>query len=433
MTAGAGSGALMTGTHQFMVGEGGLEGRTEGLGPALGTGAVVGSLAPAAGGLVQRILNSLRGGRAIRDAAAGAPTTQELRDQAQAIYGRIDDAGLQIRPETARATAGNLVDYLESQGAGLTSAERSIPQANALLGDFRALSQTQERTPWLQLDMIRRGLGNATSAADGNDARIVGQALSDFDDSVARIGPDDVTAGNPAALDELPAARDLWSQQARTGVIDDAIETGTAGGYLGGDASGIRNQVASILRNPTQRGRYSDAELELLRRAASGTVPQQMLYGLQSGLGQMFSLGTGLATGGVPGMAAGGLASMGLRGLSNRMARDAAQSEFSRTYDAHSAAVVADATRSDRTSWGKDAGLVTQADIESSKTVGMWKRIGAWWLIDLRAFRASLIRRSQFGHGLRYGVKQNPDGTCFTWFDIESFPAEPPLVVARSG
>ena len=56
----------------------------------------------------------------------------------------------------------------------------------------------------------------------------------------------------------------------------------------------------------------------------------------------------------------------------------------------------------------------------------------AWYLIDLRAFRAALIRRSQFGHGLRYGVKQNPDGTCFTWFDIESFPAEPPLVVARS-
>lgn len=46
-----------------------------------------------------------------------------------------------------------------------------------------------------------------------------------------------------------------------------------------------------------------------------------------------------------------------------------------------------------------------------------------WWLIDLRAFRAALIRRSLEGSGLHWGSKVNDDGTAFTWFDIRSFPA----------
>ena len=52
----------------------------------------------------------------------------------------------------------------------------------------------------------------------------------------------------------------------------------------------------------------------------------------------------------------------------------------------------------------------------------------SWYLIDLKAFRAALIRRG--AQGLTWGNKHNSDGTCFTWFDVRSFPADPPLVVA---
>lgn len=59
-------------------------------------------------------------------------------------------------------------------------------------------------------------------------------------------------------------------------------------------------------------------------------------------------------------------------------------------------------------------------------------RIEDWWLIDLRAFRAGLIRQATNGGRIRCGDKVNPDGTCFKWFDIRSFSAEPRLVVAGS-
>ena len=51
-----------------------------------------------------------------------------------------------------------------------------------------------------------------------------------------------------------------------------------------------------------------------------------------------------------------------------------------------------------------------------------------WWLLDLRAFRAALIKRRP----LRTGERENPDGTCFRWFDVRSFPTDPAIVVAAS-
>ena len=59
-------------------------------------------------------------------------------------------------------------------------------------------------------------------------------------------------------------------------------------------------------------------------------------------------------------------------------------------------------------------------------------RLDAWWLIDLRAFRAGLIRNRLNERQIVMGDQRNPDGTRFKWFDVRSFPADPPLVVASS-
>jgi hypothetical protein len=55
----------------------------------------------------------------------------------------------------------------------------------------------------------------------------------------------------------------------------------------------------------------------------------------------------------------------------------------------------------------------------------------AWWLIDLRAFRAALIRHRMNGSNILMGDQVNPDGTRFKWFDMRSFPSEPRLVLAQ--
>lgn len=53
--------------------------------------------------------------------------------------------------------------------------------------------------------------------------------------------------------------------------------------------------------------------------------------------------------------------------------------------------------------------------------------ITRWMLIDLAAWRAHLMLRSP----IRCGNQWNTDGeTAFRWYDIKSFPPDPPLLVA---
>jgi hypothetical protein len=51
-----------------------------------------------------------------------------------------------------------------------------------------------------------------------------------------------------------------------------------------------------------------------------------------------------------------------------------------------------------------------------------------WMLIDLSSFRAHLILNLKT---IRRGDQRNPDGTWFRWYEVDSFPADPPLLIAE--
>lgn len=83
------------------------------------------------------------------------------------------------------------------------------------------------------------------------------------------------------------------------------------------------------------------------------------------------------------------------------------------------------------------------AETEQSKIVNGWGdwffygfaaadglTFDRWWLIDLDAFRAALIRRDK--HRIKMGTKSNGDGTFFAFFDLRTFPDNPPILIAGS-
>jgi hypothetical protein len=53
----------------------------------------------------------------------------------------------------------------------------------------------------------------------------------------------------------------------------------------------------------------------------------------------------------------------------------------------------------------------------------------AWWLINMKAIRAALIRRPP---GFKMGEKRNGDGSCFMHCDLRTFPDHPPLLIGSS-
>jgi len=331
--ASAATGAGMGATAGFMEGEGASDRTSQaGVGAALGAG--VGAVAPAIGAGVQKFADSRAANRAIREAARGAPTTEQQKAIARALYGQVDDAGVQIKPEVfSRMRQGLEADLVENGLDNLPGAGSLTPKASRVMEIGRQMEgrMAQEPTaalPFSSLDQLRQHAGTAASdlsfmGRPTQDARLGTKVIEGLDDFVGKLGPDDIAAGDVAALKTaLPKAREAWSKSIKSGMIDDAIEQ--EGNYLSGGASAIRNRIASILRNPKLSRKFNEAEIAAMRRVVQGPMHQQILNYMGSGLGMMGQIGLG-AVGGPVGAAIGIGAAAGSRKLSEHTTRKAAE------------------------------------------------------------------------------------------------------------
>lgn len=322
------AGAGMGGTYGFMEGEGGVANRAgEGMTGAV-IGGVAGAAAPAIGAGVQRFADNRAANRAIREAVSSAPTTADLRSQGRAAYDAIEGAGITIKPERVQNLTADIANALRGEGAAYTGADRVLPGSSAILGAVPELGAGANTVPFNELDMFRRYANNAAAGAvanNPNDARIASGVVERLDDFVMGLKPDDVDSGDIQILQELlPKARNLWSRMSRSDLIDTAIEAGN-NNYRTGSASGVRAQFQRILNNPKLIRGFSDAEKKMIQRVVSGTLPEQIVNYLGSGLGMMTQGAVGGMLGGIPGLILGGAVGAGARKVSEGIANKNAE------------------------------------------------------------------------------------------------------------
>jgi hypothetical protein len=322
--ASAAAGAGMGGTYGFMEGEG-MPDRVSGAATGATIGGLVGAAAPAVGAGVQKLADNRAANRAIQEAVATAPTTEGLRSQGRAAYDAIEGVGLNIRPERVQDLKTQIANALRGEGAAYTGAERVLPGSSALLGAVDNVGAGANTVPFNELDMFRRYANNAAAGAvanNPNDARIASGVVERLDDFVMGLKPDDVDSGDVKVLQELlPKARNLWSRMSRSDLIDNAIEAGS-NNYQSGAASGIKNQFRRILNNPKLIRGFSDAERKMIQRVVNGTLPEQLISYLGSGLGmvaQTVAGGAMGAAGGIPGILLGSAAGAGVGAGARRL------------------------------------------------------------------------------------------------------------------
>ncbi|MGL6208722.1 MAG: hypothetical protein ACRC14_02690 [Paracoccaceae bacterium] len=326
MLRGAATGAGLSGIYGFGASEGGLENRSKDAAISAALGGVAGALIPALGAGFQKFRQGRADNAAIKAAAKGAPSTDELRASGNAAYKAIDDAGVQIKPQALDDARARIVDALRANtgfdelpgpGSLTPNSARTMEimgQASARMADDPTAA-----LPFRSLDQMRRQAGAAAgNVANKTDAKAGVEIIQGLDDMVARLGPGDVVAGDVAALQSaLPKARETWARMTKSQKIDDAIEAG--GDYLSGASSGIRNQLKNLLRNPKTARGFSDAEKTAMRKVINGSIPEQLLNLAGGGLGQMATALGGGAMGGWPGFLAGTAAAAGTRKLAEKI------------------------------------------------------------------------------------------------------------------
>lgn len=303
-----GSGAGMAALYGFNQGEGGLQPRLDDAFQDAQTGAMIGAAIPFAGAGVQKAANALSRRGARRAAVKSAQTGAGQKAAAQDLYNQVDQSGVEITPEAfarLRSSMGSAMDDVgldRLPGPGsLTPKAKRVNDIAQNMAD-KLDGQADASLSFKSLDQLRRHAGNAAADAAPftgkatTDAAAGSAAIGQIDDFVEGLASDDVVSGDLDALqDLLPKAREAWQRMSKTRMVEDAIEN--SDNYLSGRASGIRNQFKRIYSNPKAMRGFSEEEKKLIKRVASGSLPEQLLYLAGSGMGNLATMGLGLSGG----------------------------------------------------------------------------------------------------------------------------------------
>lgn len=201
---GALEGGITGGTTGFNVGE---EDNTD-LGARLraaGGGALSGA---AIGGLTGGIL----GAGASRAQTAAVPSSQELADQAGALYTAARQSGVQATPAQAKSIADTIDRIASAENVKLPSGKinSTYPKIGGVLNVFEEYSGGPIDVG--QMQAIRRNLQDAAKSQDPGERRIATIMLGEFDDFATGIAP------------ELAEASDLYWRSKLGDTIQEAID-----------------------------------------------------------------------------------------------------------------------------------------------------------------------------------------------------------------
>lgn len=305
------AGAAQGAAYGFGEGERGVKDRARNAAWAGGFGGLLGIATPVLGAGARKLVEKAGEGRALRAAAKGAPSIDELRARANAIYAEADKVSNLPRPALAEALAGTLED---ANRLGLD--DMLHPSASRVAVKMSEAGAKEGPVGFRELDILRRQAqvpaGNVTNRSE----QAIGSRMIEGIDGYM----DDASPSLASALGE---ARDMWSRMRKAETIQRMIDTGDA--YTSGKASGIRNQARSLVKSPKASRGYTAAEKAALTRLANPGFVEHTLAHIGGGLGNTAAMLGGYNAGGVAGGIAGNVLSAAARGASEAITTRKAQ------------------------------------------------------------------------------------------------------------
>lgn len=253
---GAAEGALYGAAHGFGAGEGAKD-RATGAAMGAGIGAITGGAFGAYGA---------RGAQ--RGAEQTIPSTDALRQQANALYQQADQAGVVVNPRPYSSMVDDLVGNMQRTGIDPTI----HPKATAALN---RLVQARDQPLRLQdIDTLRRVVGSAAKSVDPDERRIASMMIDRMDDFIDKLGPQDVSGGDVrSAAQAIRQARDLWSRFRKGEVVENLAErAGVRGSNFSGSGqeNALRSEFRTLSRNPKKMRGFSADEKAAIKRVAQG-------------------------------------------------------------------------------------------------------------------------------------------------------------------
>jgi len=246
-------------------------------------------------------------GQGVRQALTRTPSTiptrAELAQRANQAYAQADNAGVVVRPQSLDNLRNTVSADLQRQGLDPTL----HPDTTAALA---RVMDTQGGQPLQQIETLRRIALDASGAQRPADRRLAGRLVDAIDHYMEGLGPQDVSAGDPAAaVGALNQARDAWSRMRKSDVVDELMRRAelSAPNFSGsGMENAVRTEFRALAKNQARMRVFSPAEQEAITRVARGGPIENTLrmlgkFAPTGSLSTTLSAGSGFALGGPAG------------------------------------------------------------------------------------------------------------------------------------
>lgn len=269
-----------------------------------------------AGALGGGLVAAGRGGNAAKQMRKAAPDLQTVGRQTDAAYQRLRGAGIQFDDNAYRSFAMTVVDKLRKHGW-------RPRDGDPISGDLKEIvARVGKPNNWDEIENLRQFVGNLPTNASAKDfarAGIIRDELDKLVDSgklISTKGLDPAIVGTMAKQARELGRKNIIGK--KIAKMQDKSEW-----YLGGEESGLRNQVASFGKKQS----LEPAEKAAFQKVVKREGILNALNSTGSRMGQIVLGGAGLATGGVPGaiatMAAHLVARKGSEAITKKALKDA--------------------------------------------------------------------------------------------------------------
>lgn len=199
-----------------------------------------------------------------------APTAQQLKQRGGQLFKSATGDTSLISPEGYQRTMLNMEDDLFREGFD--------PQLHPTVqAAFNAMSKRLGADLDMQeLQTVRRHAQKAASSQDQDEARLGMRMVSQVDEYVENMKPQDIISGDTKkAASDLKEARKTWGQMRKTEMIEEAI--GKAKQQASGFENGLRVQFRQLLNNKKKMRGFTNEEKAAMRDVVEGDFTRNTL------------------------------------------------------------------------------------------------------------------------------------------------------------
>lgn len=225
------------------------------------------------------------GGTAAKGASAATAerqpmiTLDQIKQRAQKAYATVEEQGVALKPKSVLDNFDSIESALKKDNFN-PQLDSHKPVAQ-VLQQVRDMTGTQ-RVSFTKLEQMRSALVDLKTSKDAATRKYAGQAVSEFDNYITKLGGKDVIAGQGnigTAVKSVQEARKDWRNLSRATVLEDALNVAEARALDPKASEGelIRRQLINLAANKDKMRFFTEREKNAIKSVASGPVADPLL------------------------------------------------------------------------------------------------------------------------------------------------------------